>query len=111
MYICMRPNADIFLTWFFHSDSIVVTGKHPVTNFSHCTIIDDLVEKARVETDKEKQIQMWKEAGYKLMENNISYAMYVLRFVFARNERVKWGYDQKTTLNLYTQISEVTDIE
>ena len=111
MYICMRPNADIFLTWFFHSDSTVVTGKHPVTNFSHCTIIDDLVEKARVETDKEKQIRMWKQAGYKLMENNISYAMYVLRFVFARNEKVKWGYDQKTTLNLYTQITEVTDIK
>jgi peptide/nickel transport system substrate-binding protein len=107
----MRPSADIFLTWFFHSDSTVVTGKNPVTNFSHCSIIDDLIVKARGETDSAKQIQMWKEAGYKLLENNISYAMYVLRFVFARSEKVKWGYDLKSTLNLYTQITEVTDIK
>jgi len=110
MYVCMRPNADIFLSWFFHSDAIVVTGKNPVTNFSSCTIIDDLIEKARIETDSAKRVQLWKDAGYKLLEDNITYAMYVLRFVFARNEKVKWGYDLKSTLNLYTPVSEVTDI-
>jgi peptide/nickel transport system substrate-binding protein len=35
IYVAWRPNADTFLTRFFHSDSIVVTGASPDTNFSH----------------------------------------------------------------------------
>ncbi len=56
LYIAMRPTADIWLTYFFHSNSIVVTGKNPITNFSHATLIDDLIEAARNETDTAKQI-------------------------------------------------------
>ncbi len=108
MYICMRPSADVWLTYFFHSDSTVVTGKSPITNFSHTNAIDDLIEAAKEETNKEKQIQLWKKAQYKLLEDAINYPMYILRFVFARNPKVKWGYDLKTTLALYPQINELT---
>lgn len=111
MYICMRSNADIFLSWFFHSDAIVVTGKRPVTNFSHCTIIDDLIEKARIETDSAKQEELWRQAQYKLLEEGINYPMYVLKFVFARNDRVNWGFKQKAVIALYTQINEQTSLK
>ena len=35
IYVAYRPNADVYLTNFFHSDSIVVEGASPITNFSH----------------------------------------------------------------------------
>jgi len=34
LYFTIRPNADNYLRGFFHSDSIVLTGKTPHTNFS-----------------------------------------------------------------------------
>jgi peptide/nickel transport system substrate-binding protein len=104
----MRPSADVWLTYFFHSESTVVSGKSPITNFSHTNAIDDLIEAAKEETNKEKQIQLWKKAQYKLLEDAINYPMYILRFVFARSPKVKWGYDLKTTLALYPQINELT---
>lgn len=109
-YVCMRPSADVWLTYFFHSDSSVVTGKNPITNFTHTNIIDGLIEAARAETDQEKQIQLWKDAQIKLLENAINYPLYLQKFVFARNTRVKWGYELLTTLSLYTQINELTSV-
>jgi peptide/nickel transport system substrate-binding protein len=110
MYICMRPNADIFLSWFFHSDAIVVTGKKPVTNFSHYKGLDELIEKARTATGAE-QDKLWREAQFKLLDEGINYPMYVLKFVFARNDRVDWGFEQKAVLALYTQINEQTSLK
>ncbi|OQY44563.1 MAG: hypothetical protein B6242_12430 [Anaerolineaceae bacterium 4572_78] len=59
IYVAWRPNADVFLTRFFHSDSIVVTGAKPDTNFSHYDQIDDLIESARLETNPHTQIEQW----------------------------------------------------
>ena len=111
MYICMRPNADIFLSWFFHSDAIVVQGKKPVTNFSHCNIVDDEIMQARNETDPSKQEEIWRQIQYKLLGEGINYPMYVLKFVFARNDRIDWGFPQKSVLALYTQINEQTSLK
>ena len=46
LYFTFRPNADNYLRGFFHSDSIVVTGKKPHTNFCHYTGIDKLLDDA-----------------------------------------------------------------
>jgi peptide/nickel transport system substrate-binding protein len=49
------PIADVYLTQFFHGDSIV--GKPTaVTNFSHCDVADAEIEAARVETDPDQQL-------------------------------------------------------
>ena len=49
------PVADIYLTQFFHSASIV--GKPTaVTNFSHCDVADKEIDAAKAETDTEKQV-------------------------------------------------------
>jgi peptide/nickel transport system substrate-binding protein len=111
MYICMRPNADIFLSWFFHSDSIVVSGKQPVTNFAHYSGLDSLIEQARATTDSAKQVSLWQEAQFKLLAEGVNYPMYVLKFVFARNNRIDWGFEQKAVLALYTQINEKTSLK
>jgi len=34
-YACWRPNLDVFSRGFYHSESSVMTGKSPDTNFSH----------------------------------------------------------------------------
>lgn len=108
VYIAWRPNADVFLTRFYHSDSIVVTGAKPDTNFSHYTGIDDLIESARVEADPDKQVEVWKDAQKKILEEAVAYPLFVLKFIFARKPDVEWGYELKSTLALYPQVTEQT---
>jgi len=110
LYVCMRNGADQWLTYFFHSDSIVVTGKSPITNFARTNIIDDPIVEARNETDKAKQVQLWKQAQLKLLENAVGFALYTEKYVFARGSQVKWGHELKTTLTNYPQITELTDL-
>ena len=122
LYVAWRPNADVFLTRFYHSDSIVVTGKKPDTNFSHLggvdadgdgkiDSIDDLIEAARVELDPEKQISLWKEACRRILELVAAYPLYIKQFVYARSPKVDYGYELKSSLALYPPINELTDIK
>jgi len=108
LYVCWRPNADVFLTRFYHSDSIVVTGKKPDTNFSHYTAIDGLIEAARTELNKDKQISLWKQAQLMILADQASYPLYIKQFVFARKPSVNYGYALHSTLALYPQINELT---
>jgi peptide/nickel transport system substrate-binding protein len=110
VYIAWRPNADVFLTRFFHSDSIVVTGAKPDTNFSHYDQIDDLIEGARATTDPDEQIQMWKEAQIKILEDAVAYPLHYQQQVYARSEAVDYGHELVSVLALYPQITEKTQI-
>src|SRR6202007_228633 len=59
MYAASRfPVADVYLTQFFHSRSIVQTPT-AVTNFSHCGDADQEIDAARVEPDPAKQKALW----------------------------------------------------
>lgn len=110
IYVAWRPNADVYLTRFYHSDSIVVTGAKPDTNFSHYTGIDDLIEEARVELDPDKQIDLWKQAQIKLLTEMISYPLQYQNQVTARRDYVDYGHVLKSALALYPQITENTRI-
>ena len=110
VYVAWRPNADVYLTRFYHSDSIVVTGAKPDTNFSHYTGIDDLIEAARVEQDPDKQVEMWKEAQIKLLEEMISYPILYMNQVTARHDYVDYGHELKSVLALYPQFDETTTL-
>ncbi len=110
VYIAWRPNADVYLTRFYHSDSIVVTGAKPDTNFSHYDQIDDLIEAARVETDPEKQVQMWKDAQVKILEDMVSYPLHYQQQVYARSTNVDYGHDLVSVLALYPGITEATTL-
>lgn len=110
IYVAWRPNADVYLTRFYHSDSIVVSGAKPDTNFSHYTGIDDLIEQARSELDPDKQIQLWKEAQIKLLEEMISYPLQYQNQVTARQDYVDYGHELKSVLALYPQITEKTHL-
>ena len=105
-YSCMRPNPDIILTQFYSSDSIVVTGKKPVTNFSHIgevdadndgkiDSIDNLIVNARTTGDPDEQLKLWQEAQVTLLKNMASYPIISVSSVFARNPNVDWGFEMK----------------
>jgi len=116
-----RPTADVRLTHYYHSDSIVVTGKKPITNFSHVGAVDmdgdkkvdsvdSLIESAREMLDAEKQIELWKEVQFKVLDWCAAYPAYIKKFTFARQDSVDWGYDLESTLILSPQINELTKI-
>ena len=110
IYVAWRPNADVYLTRFYHSDSIVVTGAKPDTNFSHYEQIDDLIEAARVELDADKQIDMWQEAQIKILEDMVAYPLQYQNQVTARHDYVDFGHELKSALALYAQFTENTRI-
>jgi peptide/nickel transport system substrate-binding protein len=110
IYVAWRPNADVYLTRFYHSDSIVVTGAKPDTNFSHYDQIDDLIEGARGELDPEAQIEMWKDAQIKILEDMVAYPLQYQNQVTARHDYVDFGHELKSVLALYAQFTENTTI-
>jgi len=105
VYVCFRPNPDIILTQFFHSYSVVGTGKKPVTNFSHfgavdadgdgvIDSIDNLIEAARIEVDPPKQIDYWKEAQIKILQYVVAIPLLNAGYLYARHPNVDYGYTQ-----------------
>ncbi len=121
LYNCWRPTADVRLTYFTHSDAVVVTGKKPNTNFSHIGAVDAdgdgkidsvdyLIEVAREMLDAQGQKALWQEAQFKLLDRITAYPLFIKRFTYARQKYVDWGYDLQSTLILSPQINELTSI-
>ncbi len=121
LYSCWRPTADVRLTHFEHSSSIVVTGSKPITNFSHVGAVDadgdkkvdsvdSLIDSARDMLDPKEQVATWKEAQFKLLDWCVAYPLFIKKFTFARQDYVDWGYDLKSTLILSPQINELTKL-
>jgi peptide/nickel transport system substrate-binding protein len=110
VYIAWRPNADVYLTRFFHPDSIVVTGAAPDTNFSHYEEIGDAIEGARVVTDADEQVQMWKDAQVQILEDMVAYPLHFQQQVYGRSDAVDYGHDLVSVLALYPGITEQTTL-
>jgi peptide/nickel transport system substrate-binding protein len=121
-YAAWRPNVDVFLTRFFHSDSVIVTGKKPDTNFSHygavdangdgkVDAIDELIEKARWELDAKKQNALWKEAQIKLLKDVAAVPIIRLKYAFPMKSNVELGHPLEFSWATYSpQITEKTRI-
>lgn len=101
------PIADVYLTQFFHSDSIV--GKPAaVTNFSHCSVADQEIEQARSEPDPEKQKALWQEAQRKIIAAVCAVPIEENFLTWAYKSNLDLGYDFKGSLNLSPPITELT---
>jgi peptide/nickel transport system substrate-binding protein len=111
IYVAYRPNSDVYLTNFFHSDSIVVDGASPITNFSHYSGVDDLIEQARAEIDPEAQAELWKEANIQILKDLAAIPLYMENLVYARTPGVDYGHELVSSLALYPQITEMTTVE
>jgi peptide/nickel transport system substrate-binding protein len=101
------PVADVYLTQFFDSASIVGTPT-AITNFSHCNVADDEIRAARVEQDAEKQKTLWKEAQRKIVEAVCAVPIYENLQLWAWKDNLDLGYDLKGSLNLSPPITELT---
>ncbi len=110
IYEAWRPNTDVYLQQFFHSDSIVLSGKKPDTNFSHYRLLDDIIEKARRESDPMKQVKLWKYAQVKLLEDMVVYPLHYRPKVYIRRSNVDYGHPLEASIALYPQFTELTRI-
>ncbi|MBM4305926.1 MAG: polyamine ABC transporter substrate-binding protein [Deltaproteobacteria bacterium] len=121
-YAAWRPNVDVFLTRFYHSDSVVKKGKKPDTNFSHYGLVDangdgktdsvdELIEKARWELDAKKQMALWKEAQIKLLKDVVVVPIIRLKYAFPMRASVDLGNPLEFSWATYApQITEKTRI-
>lgn len=101
------PVADVYLTQFFDSRSIVKTPT-AVTNFSHCNVADKEIDGARVETDKAKQLALWAEAQRKIIAQVCAVPLFETLLVFARHDNLDYGYKLNGSLSLGPLITEAT---
>ncbi len=108
IYGAWRPNADAYLTRFFHSDSTVITGLRPDTNFSNVSSIDALIEGARLEIYPEKQINLWIQAQIKILSDMVAFPVMYTKQLYLRKSSVDYGHPLHATMALYPQITEKT---
>jgi len=101
------PVADVYLTQFFHSRSIVKTPT-AVTNFSHCDVADKEIDAARGETDKAKQLALWAEAQRKIVAQVCGVPMFETLQVYARRDDLDYGYKLEGSMSLGPLITEAT---
>jgi peptide/nickel transport system substrate-binding protein len=110
VYIAFRPTADAYLTQFFHSDAIVVTGKSPNTNFAHYANVDDQIDRARNEPDAQQQAALWQAAQTKALEDTVAFPIQYTNQVYARSTKVDYGHPLKSMIQLYPGIDENTSL-
>jgi peptide/nickel transport system substrate-binding protein len=107
-YVAARfPVADVYLTQFFHSKSIVGTPT-AITNFSHCDIADAEIDAARSEPDKAKQLRLWAEAQKKIMDKVCAVPLYLSLQLWAWKDNLDLGVDPEGSLNLSPPVTELT---
>ena len=99
------PVADVYLTQFFDSRSIVGTPT-AVTNFSHCNVADDEIRAARIEADPAKQKELWKTAQDKIVKAVCAVPVYEQLQLWAWKDTLDLGYDIQGSLNLSPPITE-----
>lgn len=104
------PIADVFLTQFYHSRSIVNTPT-AVTNFSHCDVADAEIDAARVETNLPKQLELWKTAQRKIMDHVCSVSLFEVVSPWVRRKNLDYGYPLKASLSYGPLITEQTELK
>ncbi|MGH2533259.1 MAG: ABC transporter substrate-binding protein [Thermomicrobiales bacterium] len=109
LYVVFRPNADAYLTQFFHSSAIIGT-ETAVTNFAHYSAIDDLIVQARTEADPAAQEELWKQANVQILTDFAAIPLHYQNQVYARQPGVDYGHELVSSLALYPQIDETTTI-
>ena len=110
LYPAWRPNADVYLTRFFHSDSRVVTGRRPDTNFSQYQSVDALIDAARREVDPDAQIRLWSQAQIRILHDMVAFPVMATRQIYVRRMAVDYGHPVVSTMALYPQFTERTQI-
>ena len=91
--------GNIYLTQFYHSDSIV--GKPTaVINFSHygeaLPGVDKYIDDARYELDVEKQKALWVAAQKQIKKDAVSFPLFTRLYAMAKTKHLDLGFEQKS---------------
>ena len=106
LYQAVRfPIADIYLTQFFHSRSIVGTPA-AVTTLSHCAVAVAEIDAARAERDPARQLALWKAAQAKIVEEVCAVPFSESLIIWAWRSSLDLGFEIKGSLNLAPHITE-----
>jgi peptide/nickel transport system substrate-binding protein len=108
IYVAWRPNADAYLSRFFHSEAIIAEGAKPDTNFSHYSNVDQLIEAARLEIEPNRQTQLWEQAQVRILSDMAAFPVMFTKQCYARRTRVDYGHPLVSTMALYPQFTEQT---
>ena len=99
------PVADTYLTQFSHSDA--APGKPTaITNFSHCDVADEEITAARVEPDPDRQLALWAQAQYKIMDAVCVVPIFQNMQLWAWTDRLDLGHEVVGSLNLSPAVTE-----
>jgi peptide/nickel transport system substrate-binding protein len=99
------PVADVFLTQFYHSRSIVGTP-NAITNFSHCSVADAEIDAAKSERDADKQKALWKAAQEKIVKAVCGVPFTEQLVMWAWKDSLDFGYKMVGSLNLAPHLTE-----
>ena len=108
IYVAWRPNADAYLSRFFHSDASIVIGARPDTNFCQYNKVDQLIAAARVEIDSQRQTHLWKQAQIQILSDMVAFPIMYTKQCYARRNTVEYGHPLVSTMALYPQFTEKT---
>jgi peptide/nickel transport system substrate-binding protein len=91
--------GTIYLTQFYHSESIV--GKPTASiNFSHygevIPGVDKLLDEARFELDVNKQKKLWMQAQQQIMNDAVAYPLFTRVYAMAKAKYLDLGFEQKS---------------
>jgi len=101
------PVADVYLTQFFLSDSIVGTPTG-ITNFSHCKVADAEIIAAKTEVDLNKQLALWATAQDKIQKDVYAIPLFEQYLVWCRKANLDFGYKLENSLSNGPLITEKT---
>jgi peptide/nickel transport system substrate-binding protein len=101
------PVADVYLSQFFLSDSIVGTPTG-ITNFSHSKVADNEIMGAKTEVDLTKQLEMWAAAQDKIQKEVYAIPLFEQYLVWCRKANLDFGYKLENSLSNGPLITEKT---
>ncbi len=104
------PVADVYLSQFFLSDSIVGTPGG-ITNFSHAKVADDEIRKAKTEVNFEKQVKLWATAQDKIQKDVYAIPLFEQYLVWCRKANLDYGYKLENSLSNGPLITEKTSFK
>ncbi len=104
------PVADVYLSQFFLSDSIVGTPT-AVTNFSHSKVADAEIRAAKTEVDLDKQLELWAAAQDKIQKDVYAVPLFEQYLVWCRKANLDFGYKLENSLSNGPLITEKTSFK
>ena len=95
----------------FARSVFTIKASTTVTNFSHCDVVSNEIDAARMEADRSKQRVLWAQVQKKIIAQVCAMQMLEAWLVFARQDNLDFGCRLEGSLWLGPQITDATHFE